>query len=126
VIFCKPHHFFEDITWLRKELLPFQGGVVKVCKGELPHLVGGVWPQRLLIENNLFLLTFRQLELPQFLQTLAEGEELEIIGGLCDQYLFDRAGLQSLSTGITAVVQLTHMMPLALLPILACRPAVGG
>jgi hypothetical protein len=126
VIFCKPHHFFEDTTWLRKELQPFQGGVVKARVGELPHLIGGVWTNRLLVENNLFLLTFRQLDLPRLLEQLAEGGELTVMGGLCDQYLFDQAGLLELAVGVTAVAQVAHTIPTTLLQVLACRPAVGG
>jgi hypothetical protein len=111
---------------LRKELQPFQGGVVKVRLGELPHLVGGVWTNRLLVENNLFLLTFRHLELPRLLQQLAAGDELEVVGGLCDQYLFDNAGLVELAGGVTAFAQVTQLVPTALAQILTCRIAAGG
>jgi hypothetical protein len=97
-----------------------------VRRGELPHLVGGVWPHRLLIENNLFLLTFSELELAPFLQQLAAGEELAVVGGLCDGYLFDRAGLLELATGVTAVTQMVSLLPRALYGALAQRPAVGG
>jgi hypothetical protein len=107
-------------------MMPFNGGVVKVRGGELPHLVGGVWSNHLLLENNLFLLTFRQLELPRLLQQLSEGGELEVIGGLCDQYLFDRAGLLELAGGLLGVAQVVHTLPTTLLQVLACRPAVGG
>jgi hypothetical protein len=78
------------------------------------------------VENNLFLLTFRQLDLPRLLQQLSEGGELEVVGGLCDQYLFDRAGLLELGKGVVGVSQAIHMLPTTLLQALACRPAVGG